>query len=78
MAHQVLAVRYTLVERLTPSQKYDPESGLENSCWNMYLNLAMIRDQRILANTPQHLLSDKLSATVAVLAHIGILATKAS
>lgn len=35
---------------------------------------AMIRDQQIPANTLQHLLLDKLSTTVAVLIHVGILA----
>ena len=38
------------------------------------LGLAMIRDQQIPANTPRHLLLDKLSTTVAMLSHVGILA----
>lgn len=74
MAHQLLAVHCKAVKGLTLSRKYDPKNILENSCWNMYLDLAMIRDQQIPANTPQHLLLDKLSTTVAVLSHVGILA----
>ena len=74
MAHRLLAVHCKAVRGLTLSRKYDPKNILENSCWNMYLDLAMIRDQQIPANTPQHLLLDKLSTTVAVLSHVGILA----
>lgn len=36
--------------------------------------LTMIRDQQVPANMPQHLLLDKLSTTVAMLTHVGILA----
>lgn len=74
MEHQPLAVHCKLVGGLTPSRKYNPKNVLENSCWNKYWALTMIRDQQIPANTPQRLMLDKLSAMAAVLTHVGILA----
>lgn len=74
MAHQLLAVHCKVVRGSTLSWKYDPKNALENSYWNLYSDVAIIRHQQILANTPQQLLLDKLSTMVAVLTHVGILA----